>query len=351
MGDLERAREPLSTIRPGACPSVADVEAIGASPLHPPQSEDHAGLPRADDGDGLGARARRKLVHVCHVGVQAGRPDHPRGRPRAKIEARSPRPRPSMSSPRGSATSGGRRAGPSTRPRCSAPSARVRSAPECRPVADAVARGNQKVFDEIGAEFARFVTILRSRGDDAAVESFLGRFRPGDPPEGQSLLAAAFRDYHRARQLIDPKRWLSGCSWPTSASACTSRRGSSRRSPMLSMRRSRTRSRSAAASPRRCSPVGWPASRLAARLPSLRPAARAASRRRAADRHGRADDVHSARRAHAPPRDGSHRELSGAPREARRPRGRRVHDDGGSDLGLLAARAPRTGRIWPTACI
>ena len=72
-------------------------------------------------------------------------------------------------------------------------------------VADAVARGNKKVFDEIGAEFARFVTILRSRGDDAAIESFLGRFRPGDPPEGQRLLGDAFRDYHRARRLADPK--------------------------------------------------------------------------------------------------------------------------------------------------
>jgi hypothetical protein len=72
-------------------------------------------------------------------------------------------------------------------------------------VADAVARGNKKVFDEIGAEFARFVPILRTRGDDAAVEAFLARLRPGDPPEGQRLLAGAFRDYHRARRLIDPK--------------------------------------------------------------------------------------------------------------------------------------------------
>ena len=71
-------------------------------------------------------------------------------------------------------------------------------------VAAAVARGNKKVFDEIGAEFARFVPILRAR-DDAAVEAFLARLRPGDPPEGQRLLAGAFRDYHRARRLVDPK--------------------------------------------------------------------------------------------------------------------------------------------------
>ncbi len=73
-------------------------------------------------------------------------------------------------------------------------------------VADAVARGNKKVFDEIGAEFARFVTVLpRQDGDEAAVDAFCRRFRPGDPPAGQRLLAAAFRDYDRARRLTDPK--------------------------------------------------------------------------------------------------------------------------------------------------
>ena len=72
-------------------------------------------------------------------------------------------------------------------------------------VADAVGRGNKKVFDEIGVEFARFVTVLGPGSDDAAVESFFRRFRPGDPPDGQRLLAAAFRDYHRARRMTDPK--------------------------------------------------------------------------------------------------------------------------------------------------
>jgi hypothetical protein len=72
-------------------------------------------------------------------------------------------------------------------------------------VADAVARGNKKVFDEIGAEFARFVALLGASGDDAPMESLLERFRPGDPPEGQRLLAGAFRDYHLARGLSDPK--------------------------------------------------------------------------------------------------------------------------------------------------
>src|SRR5262245_26507697 len=73
-------------------------------------------------------------------------------------------------------------------------------------VAHAVARGNKRVFDEIGAEFAHFVTVLGPRpGDDGALENFCAHFRAGDPPEGQRLLATAFRDYHRARGLTDPK--------------------------------------------------------------------------------------------------------------------------------------------------
>jgi hypothetical protein len=72
-------------------------------------------------------------------------------------------------------------------------------------VADAVARGNKKVFDEIGAEFARFVTVPGPASDHAAAERFLERFRSGDPPEGQGLLAAAFADYQRAGRLGDLK--------------------------------------------------------------------------------------------------------------------------------------------------
>jgi hypothetical protein len=73
-------------------------------------------------------------------------------------------------------------------------------------VADAVARGNKKVFDEIAREFTRFLTVLGSPGaDDAALEAFCDSLRPGDPPEGQRLLAAAFRDYHRARGVADSK--------------------------------------------------------------------------------------------------------------------------------------------------
>jgi hypothetical protein len=74
-------------------------------------------------------------------------------------------------------------------------------------VAEAVARGNKKVFDEIAREFARFLAVAGPDGsDDAALDAFRAGLRPGDPPEGQRLLAAAFRDYQRARRLADPKQ-------------------------------------------------------------------------------------------------------------------------------------------------
>lgn len=73
-------------------------------------------------------------------------------------------------------------------------------------VSDAVARGNKKVFDEIGREFARFLHMMANSGaDSTAVEEFCAGLRPGDPPVGQRLLAAAFRDYHRAMTLTDSK--------------------------------------------------------------------------------------------------------------------------------------------------
>jgi hypothetical protein len=51
---------------------------------------------------------------------------------------------------------------------------------------DAVARGNRKVFEEIGYEFARWLQ------DEPG---FLDSLRPGDPPDGQRLLRAAFTHY------------------------------------------------------------------------------------------------------------------------------------------------------------
>jgi hypothetical protein len=66
---------------------------------------------------------------------------------------------------------------------------------------EAVARGNLKVFEEIGREFARFVAAL-GEGGDAAGRVTAG-LRPGPPPDGQDLLRAAFAGYGRAIATTD----------------------------------------------------------------------------------------------------------------------------------------------------
>jgi hypothetical protein len=55
---------------------------------------------------------------------------------------------------------------------------------------DAVARGNRKVFEEIGYEFARYL-----ESDD--LDTFLAGLREGGPPDGQALLRSAFTRYAR----------------------------------------------------------------------------------------------------------------------------------------------------------
>jgi hypothetical protein len=75
---------------------------------------------------------------------------------------------------------------------------------------DAVARGNRKVFEEIGRAFARFIPLaLAARGRADALAEAADRvsrdLRPGDPPDGQRLLQAAFRDYQRALSASEPK--------------------------------------------------------------------------------------------------------------------------------------------------
>lgn len=66
---------------------------------------------------------------------------------------------------------------------------------------DAVARGNKKVFDEIGREFARFLDVFRddARFDTDKTERFCAALRAGEPPEGQRLLSEAFTTYCEAR--------------------------------------------------------------------------------------------------------------------------------------------------------
>jgi hypothetical protein len=72
---------------------------------------------------------------------------------------------------------------------------------------DAVARGNLKVFEEIGLQFARY---LHDCPPDAPAEGpgarrFLAGLRAGDPPDGQRLLSEAFAVYERLRFECDPK--------------------------------------------------------------------------------------------------------------------------------------------------
>jgi hypothetical protein len=73
-------------------------------------------------------------------------------------------------------------------------------------VSDAVARGNQKVFAEIGYEFARFLALFADRaGDEQALAAFREGLRPGDPPEGQRYLRHAFTCYYLALDEKNPK--------------------------------------------------------------------------------------------------------------------------------------------------
>ncbi len=65
---------------------------------------------------------------------------------------------------------------------------------------DAVARGNRKVFVEIGYEFARF--YAGCFGDAAFsqtnIDQFCSGLRPGAPPDGQQYLQRAFTHYYQA---------------------------------------------------------------------------------------------------------------------------------------------------------
>jgi len=71
---------------------------------------------------------------------------------------------------------------------------------------DAVARGNRKVFEEIGFEFARFLHECPPDDEGASrLQSFVDGLRPGDPPEGQRYLRQAFARYERRRLERDPK--------------------------------------------------------------------------------------------------------------------------------------------------
>lgn len=72
---------------------------------------------------------------------------------------------------------------------------------------DAVGRGNKKVFEEIGREFARFAAMcLNDEAHDADnLARFLDALRPGDPPDGQQYLRQAFARYYQAFFEADAK--------------------------------------------------------------------------------------------------------------------------------------------------
>ncbi len=65
---------------------------------------------------------------------------------------------------------------------------------------DAVGRGNQKVFAEIGREFARFFTACLNDAapDSDKIARFCAELRPGEPPDGQQYLGQAVNGYYQA---------------------------------------------------------------------------------------------------------------------------------------------------------
>jgi hypothetical protein len=73
---------------------------------------------------------------------------------------------------------------------------------------DAVARGNRKVFEEIGREFARLLALPTASGviDPTEFGSFHDSLRPGDPPDGQGYLRLAFSSYAAAFRESNLKR-------------------------------------------------------------------------------------------------------------------------------------------------
>ena len=72
---------------------------------------------------------------------------------------------------------------------------------------DAVARGNRKVFEEIGFEFARFLHEVPPQAGPGSpeLEAFLAGLRPGEPPDGQRYLAQAFTRYARVATVTDER--------------------------------------------------------------------------------------------------------------------------------------------------
>src|SRR5687768_8375744 len=73
---------------------------------------------------------------------------------------------------------------------------------------DAVARGNKKVFEEIGREFARFIASCLNDEvyNESTIVAFCKKLVPGPPPDGQDYLCKAFTRYYNAFFETDPKK-------------------------------------------------------------------------------------------------------------------------------------------------
>jgi len=85
--------------------------------------------------------------------------------------------------------------------------------PAARRSSEAVARGNVKVFAEVGRDVARLLALLQATPalEEAAIRGFCESLPPGPPPEGRGLLAEAFLCYWRASREADAQRraqWL-----------------------------------------------------------------------------------------------------------------------------------------------
>ena len=74
--------------------------------------------------------------------------------------------------------------------------------------ADAVSRGNKKVFEEIAREFSRFITACLSDTalDKSHIDGMCQQLKTGLPPEGQEYLAKGFRSYYQALFEEDLKK-------------------------------------------------------------------------------------------------------------------------------------------------
>lgn len=79
--------------------------------------------------------------------------------------------------------------------------------------AEAVGRGNKKVFEEIALQFARFIPACLNDETyrEEHIAAFCKQLNAGPPPDGQDYLQQAFRHYYRAFFEQDEKRKAELC--------------------------------------------------------------------------------------------------------------------------------------------